>query len=231
MFVVTETLIYACRRLQNGLRFKTVAELSVYTDAHIEKKKLLQKKKELKERVCREWNSTLDQWVTNFGELKPLSSSVANGSTGTAQGGNTSNAAEEFVVPADEHFARCPISHEVFQKDWDYEAGENIFHNAVRVLITNAGDPSVLAVAEPVYAFTDNGATVVDGIKYLIVHKPLVMDRWLAEGKAKTLLEVLQHLKDQQHSSFAVDLVDKLILAAGEDDEEDLFVILDDSMR
>ncbi len=183
------------------------------------------KKKDQRERLCREWNCTLEQWVTNFGELKKVQ--VVSNQIGTS----TSNGDEEYIVPADEHFVRCPISHEIFQQDWDYEAGENIFHNAVRVLVTEAGDPNILKVAETIFVDTPSGISTVDGVKYLIVHKPLVMDRWLAEGKAKTLLEVLQHLKEQQHSTFAIDLIDRLVQAAGDDDEEDVFVILDDSMR
>lgn len=218
---------------EDGLRFKTVIELRSYTDAFLEKKKLLMKKKDQRERVCREWNCTLDQWITNFGELKTLAPSTTkqNGSGGSNVPAGSSGDDEEYIVPADEHFVRCPISHEVFRQDWDYEAGENIFHNAVKVLVTEAGDPNIVKVAQPIYADSMSEETVVQGIKYLIVHKPLVMDRWLSEGKAKTLLEVLRHLKEQQHSTYAIDLVDRLLQAAGDEDEEDVFVILDDTMR
>lgn len=61
---------------ENGLRFRIVIELRTYTDAFLEKKKLLMKKKDQRERVCREWNCTFDQWITNFGELKTLSPST-----------------------------------------------------------------------------------------------------------------------------------------------------------
>ena len=72
---------------------------------------------------------------------------------------------EEFVVPADENFTRCPVSKEAFETVWDDEEGAFMYRNAVKVLVTDAADKDLFKLALP----TDQ-----TGMGYLIVHKPLV---------------------------------------------------------
>jgi hypothetical protein len=55
------------------------------------------------------------------------SSSSATASSGAASSG------VEFIVPADEHFPRCPVSKEMFETFFDEDEGEMMFRNAAKV--------------------------------------------------------------------------------------------------
>lgn len=220
---------------EDGLRFKKQADLWQHTESLIEKKKLLKKKSDKKEPQYREWNCSLDQWITNFNTLTLKGGEVVGPAVGALDGAKVNaqvaDTVEEFVLPADENFLRCPISNEVFQQGWDYEEGEYLFHNAVKVFVTTeCTDQNILRVARPVQVSSEDGSSHIEipGLKYFIVHKLLVMDRWLQEGKASTLSQLLQHLDQHQKRS---DLADILLRAADGEDEGDIFVILDESMR
>jgi hypothetical protein len=125
---------------------------------------------------------------------------------------------EIFVVPADEFFTRCPVSKEVFETVWDDEEGEFMYRNAVKVLVTEAADPSLYAQGQ-----NTNDPTV----HYVIVHKLLVLDGWLQAGRADTLARAkLRYSQSQQESN--IEKSNALSRASGDDeDEDDIFVMLE----
>lgn len=207
---------------EDGLRFSSLTLLKQHTDKHMELKKALQKRKEVRE--YREWYCTTAQWVTDFsalrlsGEAAPSSSS--SGGRGGADGG-PGGAEEEYVVPADEHFTRCPVSREVFECLWDEEEGEMMYRNAVKVLVTEAADPVMYAQAQPVPWAIDTP------VRYLIVHKLLVLDQWLSSGKAVPLQDACIRYKTTGGAT-GQQRAERLQSAVGEDeDEEDIFVLLE----
>lgn len=210
---------------EDGLRFTNLQQLRQHTDSILERKKLLKKKSDRKEPQNREWFCTLPQWITNFQSMV-LGATSADAITSGQSGGYGSGiaaasavvgeAAEEFVIPADENFTRCPVSAEVFQTSWDDEEGEMMYRNAVKVLLPPGSEPNLYHMARPV-----DGVGASTGIKYMIVHKLLVVDKWLQERKAVPLSDfptnelITQQLKE----------------AAGEEDAEDIFVLLNQSLR
>lgn len=210
---------------EDGLRFTNLQQLRQHTDGILERKKLMKKKSDRKEPQNREWFCTLPQWITNF-QSKVLGATGADVTSSGQPGGSSSGAtvasaviaeaAEEFVIPADENFTRCPISGEVFQAIWDDEEGEMMYRNAVKVLLPPGSEPNLYHMARPV-----DGAGASTGIKYMIVHKLFVVDKWLQERKAMPLSDLpTEELLTQQ-----------LKEAAGEEDAEDIFVLLNQSLR
>lgn len=111
---------------------------------------------------------------------------------------------EEFVISFDENFNRCPVSRESFETFWDDDEGGLMFRNAVKVLLNESTDRALFALSKP---------TLSQDIRYCIVHKLLVVDGWIAEGKACALSEFFGSNRDA------------FIEAAGEDDENDVFVV------
>ena len=109
-----------------------------------------------------------------------------------------------YVVPFDEQFTRCPVSKEQFETFWDDEEGGLMFRNAVKVLVTEAADANVFQLGKP---------TTVDEVHYCVVHKLLVMDGWVNSGKAVRL------------SSLSTEK-QVLVDAAGDEDEDDIFVVV-----
>ena len=94
----------------------------------------------------------------------PTNSAHQSGGGGESADGSLGRT-EEFVVPADENFTRCPVSKEAFETVWDDEEGAFMYRNAVKVLVTDAADKELFKMALP---------TEQTGMGYLIVHKPLV---------------------------------------------------------
>lgn len=93
-----------------------------------------------------------------------------------------------------------------------------MYRNAVRVLVSHAADAELFRQALP---------TSQEGIHYAIVHKPLVVDAWLQTGRADTLRGARLRY-EATASERAAETVSALLQAAGEeDDEEDVFVMLE----
>lgn len=221
---------------EDGLRFSSLTLLKQHTDKHMELKKMLQRRKEVRE--YREWYCTTAQWVTDFNALRLSGDVVAASSSGSSGGasavgggrgeggagagaGGNSSPGEEYVVPADEHFTRCPVSREVFECLWDEEEGEMMYRHAVKVLVTEAADPALYGQAQPVPWAEDAP------VRYLIVHKLLVLDQWLSSGKAVPLQDACIRYKTSGAAS-GQQKADRLQSAVGEDeDEEDIFVLLE----
>jgi hypothetical protein len=119
-----------------------------------------------------------------------------------------------MVVPADESFPRCPVSHEVFVTFWDNEEGDYMYRNAVRVLLTEVADPALFKLAQP---------TSIAGVKYILVHKGLVLDRWLEAGRAVTVQSAMTQRR--LHGSTS-SLPDYAAADGLEEDEADVFVLM-----
>lgn len=234
-----QSYLYHTAAIQDGLRFKTLALLHEHTNAFLERKKLLKKKKESANvRECREWYCASSQWVTDFNRLllsTDASSSGLDGGDPSSSGGKGEAGShphlppaqqppqlqqqqEEFIVPADEHFIRCPISREIFESFFDEDEGEFMYRNAARLLVTESADAVLFKLGRE---------TEEASVRYLIVHKLLVLDSWLQAGKATTLSDALMRY-EAVPAAVAKEVARKLRNAAGdEENEDDVFVMLD----
>ena len=121
---------------EDGLRFTSLSLLQCHTNAFLERKKDLARQKETKStRSFRTWYCTSSEWITDFnartedGRDKFLAHTVGGVYTahtaGSGQNGKEGGDAieEEFCVPADERYTRCPVSKEMFEQVWDEDEG------------------------------------------------------------------------------------------------------------
>jgi hypothetical protein len=227
------------------MRFRTMVELAAHTDAHLARKDFYRKKEALAEKVFRTWYSTANQWISekgsfggvregelpggaggrDGGKLGASSSSAAGGRYGNIDGKGGAAVSfgaggndEEFIVPADEDFVRCPITGEPFESVWDQDEGEFMYRNAVKVLVTEKSDPSIYALGK--------GTTATD-IRYIIVHKLLVLDAWLAQGRADSLKNAKLRYAQMLGQADVAEKCALLTQAADDEDDEDVFVLLE----
>jgi hypothetical protein len=201
--------------VEDGMRFKSLTELAKHTDACLTKKEIHRKQELANERVCRQWYCTSNQWVTDFSALNQGNINknvVTTQSNGHGDGATT----EEFVVPADEYFTRCPVSTEVFETVWDEDEGAFMYRNAVKVLVTEKADVKLFKLSKP---------TDVPDVQYMIVHKLLVMDGWLESGRAETLRGASLRYEAMGKGK---ETAEALTAAAGDDEDgDDVFVMLE----
>lgn len=147
----------------------------------------------------RAWYSKYELWLDD--NIVPKNAiALPEGSLDTQQEEDN----DIYVVPFDEQFTRCPVSKEQFETFWDDDEGGLMFRNAVKVLVTEAADANIFQLGKP---------TSVADVRYCVVHKLLVMDGWVSNGKAVRL------------SSLSTEKQD-LVNAAGDEDEDDIFVII-----
>ena len=128
---------------------------------------------------------------------------------------------DEMVVPADENFPRCPISKEVFENVWDDELGDLMYRNAVKVLVARDSD-DIFKLGKP---------TNHPYFNYMIVHKLLVLDRWLSGDKVESVKVCIERLKSSTNNNdddVKRSLIDAIVLASEEEDEdeEDVYVFI-----
>lgn len=217
---------------EDGLRFRTLSLLQRHSVTYFERKKLLQKRKDNKEsRLFREMYCKLSQWVTDFNALdRPVGGEHENNNPNGKPSGSLllkqsphlvnqqdQDENEEFIMPADEFFPRCPVSKERFESFWDDEEGELMYRHAVKVLVTASADGELFKMGRPCPAESS--------VHYLVVHKLLVLDKWLSDGKAIALKDLA--LRYEQVGQKGMMYVEKMKQAADGEDEEDIFVILD----
>lgn len=149
------------------------------------------------------------------GDDAPLLTQVRASNAST--GGGNDGAKKVFVVPADDAFTRCPVSKEVFENFWDQEEGEFMFRNAAKVLVTQAADENIFRVGQP---------TLHANVRYCILHKLLVLDGLIANGRADTFRQATARYLSAG-TAAAKDKAVELAAAVGNDDnQEDLFVML-----
>lgn len=170
--------------------------------AKLDRMRLEREGKYVEDRKTRTWYPPVKLWTpSSSGSNGPRSDSIGSGRAADSSGipgtkethhhdsedkrttASTNATAKEYIVPADEHFVRCPISKETFEKSWDDEEGDWMYRNAVKVLVTEAANKHVYDVGQP---------TSVEGIKYVVVRKPLIVDGWLATGQAAPFQEAIQ---------------------------------------
>lgn len=121
-------------------------------------------------------------------------------------------------MPADEFFTRCPVSKERFESFWDDEEGELMFRHAVKVLVTESAEGELFRLGRP--------CPHESSVRYLVVHKLLVLDKWLAEGRAVSLRDAKQRYEHVEGRGQSY--VQRLVSASGEEqDEGDIFVYLE----
>jgi hypothetical protein len=216
------------------MRFKNQTELAAHLDALFAKHQHKQHQRESK-MTFRQWYCRESQWLTDFGSLR-VSGDTGADDKSAAQGGwkagagaieggvEDSSATDlEMVVPADEHFTRCPVSHEAFVPEWDPEEGDYMYRNAVKVLVTEDADYDL---------FEECQETSHPAIRYAIVHQKLVMEGWLSAGKAATLSDTLKRVGEKYSggaSGVGSAIREALSTAADDEDPEDIFVRLDPS--
>jgi len=210
---------------QDGLRFSSRTLLKQHTDEYMERKKLLQKRKSAATREYREWYCTSSQWTSDFNALLSVGATSGSGINKSALAaiGKASSRTEdeEYIVPADEFFTHCPVSREVFERLWDPEEGEFMFPNAARVLVTQDADAGLFKLGQPLQWMDSSEPQL--SVRYLIVHKLLVLDQWLDTGKAVTLREAI--LRYERIGSHKASLLRN---AASEDDDDDeVFVLIE----
>jgi hypothetical protein len=213
------------------MRFKSQTELATHLDLLFIRNQDRQRKEGT--RTYRQWYCKESQWITDFGSLKRSDADKVPSSSASASSTmNTTNKShdgkqlaesqdEEMVLPADEHFTRCPVSNEAFLPEWDTEEGDYMYRNAVKVLITEKADPLLYKMAQP---------TDYPLIRYIIVHQKLVMDGWLAAGKSGSLSETIPKIQQRYGVESAVSrvLVSAYTQAAGEEeDSNDIFVLFE----
>lgn len=112
-----------------------------------------------------------------------------------------------------------------------------MFRNAVKVLVTEAADPALFKHAKAISTdqmMTETPVQGIEHIRYMIVHKLLIMDRWLAEGKAATVKEAIQRYESLGEKGRDRIAALKVAVAAGsgeeevdDEDLEDVFTILE----
>lgn len=214
------------------MRFKNQTELAAHLDALFVKNEHKQHQREGK-MTFRQWYCKESQWLTDFGSLT-VSGDTAGGDRNEMRGGSTWRGGEgatdeasssdlEMVVPADEHFTRCPVSHETFVPEWDPEEGDYMYRNAVKVLVTEDADYDL---------YEECHATSHPTIRYAIVNQKLVMDGWLSAGKAATLSDVLKKIGEKYSggaSNVGSAIKRALSTAADDEDPDDIFVRLNTS--
>ena len=211
----------------------------------MERKKLLQKRRNASTREYREWYCTSSQWTSDFNALVSATASAAGGSgsgsinkvgailtaAAAAAGEKASRADDdEYLVPADEFFTHCPVSREVFERLWDPEEGEFMFPNAARVLVTHDADAGLFKLGQPIQWMDHPSESSTEyqqqrscSVRYLIVHKLLVLDQWLDTGKAVTVKEAI--LRYERIGSHKASLLRNA--CSEDDDEEEVFVLIE----
>jgi hypothetical protein len=211
------------------MRFKSQTELANHLDVLFIRNQDKQRKEGT--RTYRQWFCKESQWITDFGSLKRLDieknpSSTTNPTIKTESGKPIEIPDEEMVLPADEHFTRCPVSNEAFLPEWDTEEGDYMYRNAVKVLLTEKADKQLYQMnAQP---------TEYPLIRYIIVHQKLVMDGWLAAGKAASLFESIQRINKRYGTDSEIGrvLVSAYATAAGEEeDSNDIFILFEPMER
>jgi hypothetical protein len=210
------------------MRFKSQTELASHLDLLFIRNQDKQRKEGT--RTYRQWYCKESQWITDFGSLKRLeteknNSTTVNSAVKTEGGKPVDLPDEEMVLPADEHFTRCPVSNEAFLPEWDTEEGDYMYRNAVKVLLTERADSQLYKIAQP---------TEYPLIRYIIVHQKLVMDGWLAAGKSASLFDSIQRINKRYGAENEVSrvLVSAYATAAGEDeDSNDIFILFEPTER
>jgi hypothetical protein len=179
-------------------------------------------------REYREWYCSPSQWVSDFSKV-PLSGAERGGgnaiqatASAAAVGKDSADTEEEFMLPADEAFPRCPVSREMFECAFDEEEGEMMYLNAAKVLVRTPTVDAISAGGDELFAL--GRPTEDPNVRYLIVHKLLVLDNWLALGQAVSLQNAVIRYEQIGGGS---EIVQQLRRAAGDDEsEEDVFVYL-----
>lgn len=233
---------------KDGLRFSSLSLLKQHTDEYMERKKLLLKKKSISSREYRDWYCTSSQWITDFNALHTNDMNTIVTTTNTSSSSSISSSKDmnidsinnksltniiedvEYIVPADEFFTRCPVSREIFECVWDTEEGEMMYRNAVKVLIIDNVDHNLFKLAQSV-SYLDNNSSISSNIdnkdynmiRYMIVHKILVMNQWLDTGKAVSLKDALLHY-DSIGSNIRK-LMENIVNIEN-DDEDEVFVVI-----
>jgi len=98
---------------------------------------------------------------------------------------------------------------------WDEAEGETLYKDAVKVFVTIKADSNIFKLGKP---------TRRDSVNYVIVHKALVLDSWIENGRTATYRETVERYKTMGKSKEEINA----LIAAGEDEDADkVFVMLE----
>ncbi len=170
---------------------------------------MIRRKDQSGEKLCRSWYLPASAWVTDLPLTQEQEEQKAHASNKP-----TEEKREEFVVPADEYFTRCPISNEIFEQFWDQAEGEFMYRNAMKVLTTEPISPDLFKMGQP---------SPEPGVRYIIVHKLLVFDLWLKTGRVDTLKSTLQLRGNAPGFKSQLDMY---LRAAGDQDLAKVYVLV-----
>ena len=200
-------------RFEDGVRFKSQFHLNAHIDAYAGRRRAEMRAEQARSKPPhREWYWRITEWISN---ARAADAAKEEGALEKLRG-RADKAEEEFIVPADEHFTRCPVSKEVFETVWNDEEGGFMYRHAARVLVTQLADKAVYKLGQP---------TEDPSVKYVVAHKLLVVNDWLSAGRCATLKDAM--LRYGAMGKARAD-VDKLRVAAGADeDDEYVFVMLE----
>lgn len=187
--------------------------MAKYTDESLTKKEASRKREISGEKVYRNWFATCAQWVSDFNALgrdneAPLYAKSGQGSEEVKR---------VSVVPADDTFTRCPVSKEVFDTFWDQEEGEFMFRNAAKVLVTQAADENIFKISQP---------TSHPNVRYCILHKLLVLDGLIANGRADSLRQATARYLSTGTSATKEKVAELEASIGNNENHDDIFVLL-----
>jgi hypothetical protein len=196
---------------EDAVRFTSREKLAKHIDSCFARKEIERKALISGEMSHRQWYCSISQWVSDFNALE-IKTKATNNITEEERNQSNSQAQQILPLPFDENFMRCPVSKESFERIFDDDEGEWMYKNAAKVLVSEAADPSIYKLGQP---------TIEPTIRYLIVHKQLVLDDWLNSGRASSLQGAKERYEAMGNSN---DIFIKTLEKAA--DDEDVFVML-----
>jgi len=197
---------------EDAVRFSSREKLAKHMDSCIARKEIERKALISGEMNHRQWYCNVSQWVSDFNALETKSNLIKSNTSEIVTKNNLLSQ-QNVPLPFDENFMRCPVSKESFERIFDDDEGEWMYKNAAKILVSEAADASVYKLGQP---------TIEPSIRYLIVHRQLVLDDWINCGRASSI----QGAKERYEAMGASDDTFIKTLEKAAADDEDVFVML-----
>ena len=227
---------------EEGMRFHTQQRLDDFFNLYAMKNKIELQVSNAQVMIRRTWFNNEKEWVeedcktsrqkkldhkadlvaaaNDDGYLPGMTSGSPRGKEGEAKETNADTGKEEdeqdWMVIADDFFPRCPVSKEVFATEFDADEGEILYKQAVKVFVTALADVNIFKMGQE---------TSHPGVKYVIVHKALVLDSWIESGKVATLKDTIQRYNAM--GSAYQETVTALQTAGAEEEDGKIYALLE----
>lgn len=211
----------------DGIRFRTSEELQKHKDAlFIKNKEILTLTGNGHDGAGmrhREWHCNLVQWATDFGSL--LDQNKENMAEIGDNSNNNNNQLidnlnyEDFLLPLDARFEKCPVCHERFDTKWDETLQDMVSVDAVQLLI-----PEIYG-ANLFHLGIETGNP---GVRLIVVKVSYVLSPWIKSGKVASIQDAVAKFRENDRA-FA----DALVQAMDEENfESKVYVLIEgDSAR